>query len=204
MKIRFLSVFLFFCFATGAYGAIIESDYVSMVMSPHDARYSLEVIQNPITKDYTGIVFEYSTGVLLNPLVTVDEGSDWYLVSSGDLFNPASIAAGQFPVLMNTTTPGFNTITPSSANFFLAFNTGVSFADQEYRNIFGWVYLSDLNGVLTLKNSAITFDEGGILVGSPIPLPTSAIFLATSLLALGYLARTHNKKMQPMPTAYPL
>ena len=167
--------------------------------------YVLEVIQDPITNDHTSMFFEYSNGMLLNPKINVDEGSDWYLISSGDHFNSANIAAGLFPVLISadSSTVVSNVIAPPSTNFLLGFNTGASFADQDYRSIFGWVYLSDRNGELTLVKSAITYNDGGIIVEiGEVPLPASALLLASSLLSYGFFVKKHNKKRQPMPTAH--
>lgn len=190
MKIRFIFAFLL-CFSTATYAAIVENDHVFLAKdgSFGENYYRFDIFEGPQTSDFTSLRFEYSNGMILNPSVTVDEGSDWYVVSTGANFNSASIAEGLFPVLVNTVES--NNITLSSKDFFLAFNTGISDVGLESRGIFGWVHLSDINGELTLEKTAITYDDGGIVINTP--LPTSALLLASSLFSLGAAARKHSK-----------
>ena len=136
---------------------------------------SIEVMGATVTLDFTDF--------------GLDEGSDWYVVSANDIFTAQTIANGDFPSLVVTSTGSLDALTvPVGESFFLGVNTGTGFdSDGDgNRQHFGWVELSvndsgptPESGFITVLDSAVAYDQGGIIVGTnqSVPEPSSAAVL---------------------------
>jgi hypothetical protein len=77
-----------------------------------------------------------------------------------------------------------------SGDFFLGVHTGDS--DGNSRNIFGWVKLNYDGSSLTYIDSAMAYNETGILVGANTAVPepaTYALLFGGAVLALAVLRR---------------
>jgi hypothetical protein len=66
-----------------------------------------------------------------------------------------------------------NVINLSTGDFFLGVHTG---NDGNYRNIFGWVKLNYDGSSLTYIDSAVAYNETGILVGANTAVPEPATY----------------------------
>jgi hypothetical protein len=183
-----LSVFLFSI--ANAYGAILAN--TGVYFGGSNGEYGLSLIQDTQINDYTSFFFNYKNGVFTAESANVDESSDWYLVYPGDNFNATSISEGEFLLLYKTSVAR---VTKSVSNdFYLGFATtasGPSYSGPN-RNIFGWVNLAEVNGELVMKQSAITYDEGGLIVAAP--LPSSIVFFSSSILPLVAFLRKNKQR----------
>lgn len=138
--------------------------------------YSLTVSQNTSNTDTTAMFFNLGQGNLTYVNTLADEASDWYVVQADDIFNAANITSNQFttfvrhPQGQGSTT---NVINLSTGDFFLGVHTG---NDGNYRNIFGWVKLNYDGSSLTYIDSAVAYNETGILVGANTAVPEPATY----------------------------
>ena len=176
----------------------IETTGASIV----DNSFSFTVFQTPDTSDPTGVSgsLEVSgTNALLDfTTLAVDEGSDWYDVNANSVFTAQTIANGDFPVLINPETFGELVVTVGES-FFLGVNTGNSFlADGSgSREHFGWAEVSvDQFGTLSILDSAVAYDQGGIVVGTSqsVPEPSSATLIGLGIV--GLVARRRRRSLR--------
>jgi hypothetical protein len=56
---------------------------------------------------------------------SADEGSDWYVVQPGDLFSRATVAAGQFPLVLSILSGPQPPVHVGSGDFYLGVRTGI-------------------------------------------------------------------------------
>jgi hypothetical protein len=133
--------------------------------------YGLAVFQDIAATDFTEIGGIYNRPTIQVSFANLDQGSDWYVVHPGDLFDAAHIQAGAFTKL---------TLGPFPANvgqsdFWLGVATGeIQFGP---RTVFGWVQLHPLSDTqLMMVENAVSYDSPGIIVGTTtlVPEPASA------------------------------
>src|SRR5262245_24638300 len=74
---------------------------ISPSSGPGTANYAFTVYQNIQASDPTTVWFNYDGSHLQAINTNIDQGSDWYIVHSGDEFSRANIAGGQFPTLIS-------------------------------------------------------------------------------------------------------
>jgi hypothetical protein len=136
--------------------------------------------------------------------MTADEGIDAYLMSAGTELSTATLtgrsmlvgvtptgyrnfgvtyALPNFGTTLTSTSAIFNT----SGTFYLGLVTGRGFESGgtglPNRNVFGWAKFSfDATGI-TLLSSAVTYDQGGIIVGTDITIPVPELDQYAMLLA---------------------
>jgi len=116
---------------------------------------------------------------------TLDEESDWYLVSAGQVFSSQNIDGGLFTTVFTTDSPAGSIAVGSE--FFLGFSTGQSFgAAGPNRDAFGWIELMRSASGLVAGGNAIAYEAGGIVVGTAVsvPEPSTALLLFAGLLGL--------------------
>lgn len=160
--------------------------------------HSLAVSQNTSNTDTTAIFFNLGQGTLTYVNSLTDEASDWYVVQEDDSFNAANITSNQFTTFVRHPqgqSPITNVINISVGDFFLGVHTGdgVSSGNNDgFRNIFGWVKLNYDGSNLTYLDSAVAYNETGILVGANIAVPEPAAYallFGGVVLALAVLRR---------------
>src|SRR3954468_7470982 len=106
------------------------------------ANYAFTAYQAADRSDWTSVWFKYDGSNLQLINTNIDEGSDWYIVHSGNEFSRANIAAGRFPTLLRvsltTPIPG-PSLNVGTGDFWLGAATGrVLFGE---RTVYGWVHL---------------------------------------------------------------
>ena len=177
-------------------------------VSPFATTYRLDIYQEPLNPngwtDYTQIWFNHRSGSLTFKMTTIDEASDWYLVPAGAEFSAKTISEGGFPILVRSGYPNvLGSIAIPSGPFYLGVNTGRGMEPNGVmkRNIFGWVSLEQTGGgilpvTLTLKGSAMAYNEGGIIVGTQTAIPepgTSAVLASGAALIFTITGRKRSK-----------
>lgn len=148
---------------------------------------------------------------------TVDVGVDVYGGHLGQEFSANAITSGSLTYLSNGYSsgnpfylPSFNSVLPTNnrfvnysqtGTFYLALNSGQnygsyingSYNNPSQRSIFGWAEFSyDATGI-TLINSAVTYDQAGIFIGTtntiPVPESSSSAMLLAGLGLFGFMVR---------------
>jgi len=170
--------------------------------------YSVSVIQNPATGDYTGFDLNpvgktppsspYVNTYLFNPVV--DEGVRTFIVSANDPISLPPIAAGNYTELTYPNSYVF----ANGATFYLGFYTGYNPWDSHgnYTGIysdpvFGWGRFRNNTGVIEMLSSALEYGGGGIVAGTqtiiPIPEPGSLTLFGLGAAFFG-LRRTRCRR----------
>lgn len=182
---------------TSARAVVLESQ---VIMTRESATsYGFTIFQEPLNPngwtDYTMIVLDHRYGSLTITGWALDESSDWYLVSAGSEFSAKTISEGLNPITQTIAIP--------SGSFYLGVNTGRGMEPngQPKRNIFGWVSLEQSGGgivpvTLTLKGSAMAYNEGGIIVGTKTAIPepgASAVLASCAALIFATAGRNRGK-----------
>ncbi|VGO11824.1 hypothetical protein PDESU_00371 [Pontiella desulfatans] len=100
--------------------------------------------------------------------------ADWYVVNVDDEFTPENISLDMFsPYEMGSSIP----LAPS---FYLGVTASTLDLGYGARNSFGWAKFGyELGGELTLQESAVAYESGGIEIGTHnvIPEPSSALLM---------------------------
>jgi len=170
-------VLLLMLFASPVSGQIVEDTNITVNSNP--GSFSLTVFQTPeigVNGDETfvfgAVTVADSTAMLLFEGAVLDEGSDWFATNQGDLFTRETIDSGQFNTLIGGPQAGPLTVAVDQP-FFLGVNTGVDPIDfLPKRQHFGWgEFLINQNGELQILDSAVAYDQGGIVVGTSVAIP---------------------------------
>ena len=122
------------------------------------------IIQESMYPDPTSVWFIYDGLNLTGVTSNLDAGSDWYVASQGDAFGSASIAAGQFPPVIDCC-PTFHTAVVGTDFYLGVATTSVSSPNYD-RDVFGWVHV--VNGVMV--DNAVAYESAGIIVGTSTPI----------------------------------
>lgn len=214
LKLLLLASLLILGLGTSARAVVLESQVLMTregydnSVSPFATTYRLDIYQEPLNPngwtDYTQIWFNHRSGSLTFKMTTIDEASDWYLVPAGAEFSAKTISEGGFPILVRNVYPDvLGSISIPSGSFYLGVNTGkfIEPNGQPKRNIFGWVSLEQTGGgivpvTLTLKGSAMAYNEGGIIVGTQTAIPepgTSAVLASGAALIFAIAGRNRSR-----------
>jgi hypothetical protein len=122
---------------------------------------------------------------------SADEGSDWYVVQPGDLFSRATVASGQFPLVLSLRYGAANTVFVGPDDFYLGVRTGIGYDFLHDRDAYGWVHLgrNESDQLIMLEN-VMSYENYGIYVGTTqiIPEPTAA-WLSIGLVGAGVVIR---------------
>ncbi len=157
--------------------AVIQSS--NIVLTEDDiyrADYMLTIYQNEEATDYTSLGFIVSGSTLSHGGHTLDEGSDWYSVGLGDEFSVANIANGDFLALHQSWPAEHNDLNVSGY-FYLGVATSQGTSE---RDIFGWVRLQNIGGVVSMVDNAVSYAGTGIIVGTTqaVPEPASVVMIS--------------------------
>jgi hypothetical protein len=117
----------------------------------------------------------------------IDQGSDWYVVHSGDEFSRANIGAGLFPTLIRvsptTPIPG-PSLNVGTGDFWLGVATGTVLFGE--RTVYGWVHLHPSfpgSTSLQMVENVMTYNSLGVIVGT-----TTAIVPEPNTIAMSFCA----------------
>jgi hypothetical protein len=145
------------------------------------------VIQNPTTGDYTGgfIVNKGSSSFGFQTLV--DEGVRAFIVNDGDPISLQPIVNISYPEF----TAASSVMLSEAMPFYLGFYTGYMPEMGIYKDpVFGWGEFVNLNGTITLLDSALEYGGGGIIAGTqtilPVPEPGTLGLIALGGLLLAW------------------
>ena len=216
----FLSIFCVFI-SINANAIVIEKTNVllstsNIFSSTYGGDYAISAFQDQ-TGDMTSLLFTKSdnlrsrTSTLTPTIWNVDEEAEYYLASPGSIFTKDTIANGNFIPFFNTDQPHTITVPFSSflgSTFYLGINTGLGFNSNwgPVRNVFGWVAIKNSSKGLSIINSAMAYDEAGIIIGSlnavPVPEPETYGMLMAGLGILGFVSR--RRKNNPVLLAFAL
>jgi hypothetical protein len=152
------------------------------------ANYAFTVYQNIAGTDPTSVFFKYDGSHMQAINTNIDQGSDWYIVHSGDEFSRANVAAGQFPTLIQvspgTPIPG-PSLTVGTGDFWLGVATGTVLFGE--RTVYGWVHLhptAPFSTTLQMVDNVMTYNSLGVIVGTTtalVPEPSSIAMAACAL-----------------------
>lgn len=149
--------------------------------------------------DYTGILSNYLNGVITGISYNVDEGSDLFVVQKGAVFSNETVISQNLPFLHGVSvfesgwTPGSATV---GQEFYLGARTRTNY-QQGFFDTFGWAHFKvNAAGQLTLLDSAVAFNEGGIVVGTlqAVPEPSTYALMGIGLLALAGATRANKAR----------
>lgn len=159
------------------------------------------IYQDAAQTDYTSAWFNFDTinGTFALVTTVLDEGSDWYLVSAGQTFGWAGIAAGDFTALV-----AGQPVDLLNDTFYLGATTGRGFDPEPDRSVLGWALLHVValtpEPRLVIDSSAVAYQAASITVGTlnatPIPEPASISTLA-GLFAVA-LGATRRRRFRPL------
>ena len=170
-------------FSSSGQATVVSNTQVTVApVNKVGANYDMNVIQVPPPEtDYTEAWFAVTSSTIRAQTWNLDEGSDWYVVNSGDQFGPVTIAANAFtPILQVLLFPTPQpVVTLPQGEVYLGINTGTTFQSSKVRNVFGWLHLNHSGSTLTVIDSAMAYGEPGIIIGStsPVPEPSFALGL---------------------------
>lgn len=176
--------------ATATAHAVVISD-TQIRLSGTNSDYSITAIQSASYDDPTTMWFtksDTSTSSTLTPNSwNIDQEADYYLVKAGDTFTTEAIAAGKFTPLFTTDHP-FTLAVPYPGTFYLGVATGYSYTS---RDVLGWAKIRNDASGLTLLGSAMSYGEGGIIVGTTtaVPEPGRAMLMLLGLSSLAFARR---------------
>lgn len=152
------------------------------------ANYAFTIWQNTARTDPTSVWFKYDGSHMQAINTNIDQGSDWYVVHSGDQFSRANISAGQFPTLIqvspSTAIPG-PSLTVGTGDFWLGAATGTVLFGQ--RTIYGWVHLQPLfpgSTTLQMVDNVVTYNSLGVIVGTTTALVPEPATISTAIYAI--------------------
>lgn len=201
-----LALTLGLALTTSAQAVVESGHWTSYFADRPDDNFSVGVDQT-IAGDYTGLFMRYEAGRLTGITHNVDEGADLFLVQAGTEFSQASIAAGAHTFVEGVSRQfgDFSSAValPVGTDFYLATRTrtgsdpGFSYTPEGMRvfTVFGWAhFVVDAQGAPRIVDSAMAFQEGGIVVGSlqaipAIPEPATGWLMGLGLGAVTWRAR---------------
>jgi hypothetical protein len=187
-----------FLVCNGASAEVISGTQISFAFNNSLGDYEADVIQTPSALQSppgngTSVFFSYSGTTIGFANITLDEGSDWFLVNAGDVFSADTIAAHQFPAIIEAGFPVGGPVSIPLGNFYLGMTTGLGFTNgQPNRNVFGWLELNNTGSELLPVASAVDYGDGGIIVGTTTPAPEPATLALVSVAPL-VLVRNRRK-----------
>ena len=190
--------------ASAVSGQVVEDTNINV--SASSGGFSLIVFQGlefGMNGDPTGVsgsvMVAGTTATLLFDNTGLDEGSDWFATNQSDPFTRATIDGGQFNPLVAQADNGFlfgSLDVEVDESFFLGVNTGNGFVDEidfePNRQHFGWgEFLINQNGELQLLDSAVAYNQNGIIIGEnvAIPEPSSGVLMLLVAAVISSLRR---------------
>lgn len=150
--------------------------------------------------DYTGTFLNYDAkaGSLSFVTYNTDEGSTLFVTRPGQFINDQTVinlpASDRVSFSSNVAQVG--------TDFYLGVATekfsdpGFQFNDQQW-TVFGWAHFkADAQGKLQIVDSAMSFNEGGIVAGS-LAVPEASTWSLMALGLFGLAVATRQKRQTP-------
>jgi hypothetical protein len=207
--LRYLAV-AFFAFATSVHAqTVFVNSHIVAQSSPQGIGFQISkdgtpppFHQDPFTcvECDTEISFLYDGTKIKGGVVSLDEGSDWFLVQPGDTFSAATINAGQFPVIHDVNPPHGGEVTVGPGEFYLGVRTGRGFGGpggKPNRNAYGWVHLRPENGMLTMVQNVMSYNSRGIIVGTTTVVPEPSTVLSIGIALSVATLFTRRRRLRP-------
>ncbi len=163
--------------------------------------YFMYLFQDFEQTDNTTICFDYVAPNIIFTLMSVDDGSEWYLVQAGQDFTSAGIAADLYPPFAGTPDLTYgHAVSLVSSTFYLGVRTG-SFETLGNldRVVYGWAEFEVVDDVVYLVRSAVAYNVSGITVGTlnafSVPEPTAYVaLLGGGMLMVAMLGRFRRRR----------
>jgi PEP-CTERM motif len=162
------------------------------------ANLNIQIDQTPLG-DYTGTLLSYDSkaGTLKFVTYNVDEGSKLFVTRPGQFINDNTLVnlayADRLSFSDNVAKVGTDFYVGGATEKFS--DPGFDAYDQHW-TVFGWAHLKlDANGQLQVVDSAVSFNEGGIVAGS-LAVPEASTW---SLMALGLVGLSWATRQQRRP-----
>lgn len=185
--------------------ALVKSGHWFASYNPYSAPLEPGVIYVDVNQtpdgDHTATFLQHNAAANTLSYIThnLDEGSQLFLVQAGQVLTHASIALLPSSDRLDGSSGPVNV----GEDFYLGVRTG-SASDPGYDwhspegyTSFGWAHFREgSDGLLYIVDSAMAFREGGIVVGTmqAVPEPATWASLIAGLVALGGLARRHQRQ----------
>lgn len=141
----------------------------------------IHILQNPTNGDFTGFTLppQNEQTFLYNPVL--DGGVRTFIVSANDPISLQPIIMGRYTELTYPNTYVFSV----GETFYLGFYTGFAIPQNGDNKdaMFGWGEFANINGTITMLDSALEYGGGGIVAGTQtiLPVPESGTMVLTSL-----------------------
>lgn len=196
----YATVVAFMLSASFLQGGVITDWNITLTPSG-DEHYDLAVSQDEARSDFTSTIVGLNEAWLSVDTYLLDEASDWYMTSYGDVFDEQAVDNEEFPCLIRHT-PEFeqNSQNVGYGDFYLAVNTGQGFdgTGEPVRDVYGWVHLrNDGGGSVSMVGNAVSYGGYGIIVGTDIvPEPSTYILFALGGLTIAIAARRRIRKKE--------
>lgn len=174
--------------------AVVEAGHWTASITPGSAS-SLDLyttIDQTPGGDYTGVFSNYANGVLKGVTYNVDQGSDLFVVQKGTIFSNDTVAGQPFIYGVSVEWGLAPQTATVGQEFYLGARTRTSYTPGFF-DTFGWAHFKvDATGQLKLLDSAVAFNEGGIIVGTlqAVPEPSTWALMGVGLAALAWRVRS--------------
>lgn len=141
----------------------------------------IHILQNPTNGDFTGFTLppQNEQTFLYNPVL--DGGVRTFIVSANDPISLQPIIMGRYTEMTYPNTYVFSV----GETFYLGFYTGFAIPQNGDNKdaMFGWGEFANINGTITMLDSALEYGGGGIVAGTQtiLPVPESGTMVLTFL-----------------------
>ena len=190
MRTACSGILIGFLFAHAGFAqTLIVNDNITLARDPGFADvpgpdiYTAVVIQGS-NGDFTNALFGFDGNELTLQGVTLDEGSDWYAVSPGDVFGFETLEARRF-----------RSGSVGTDGFYLGVATSSNFDVFPVRDVFGWAHLVSEGGQLVMLENAVAYDSEGIVVGTTqlVPEPSGLVQASLAIATISMLRRRRGR-----------
>ena len=185
---KLILVLILLGFTVNTFAGLVAWDNVEFYENyPSDDAYShyLDFYQDETATEYTGMVFnyDYDNSTISFFGITLDEGSEWYIVNYGDEISNATLGSGVYTPFNQQNVP---IVVPNS--FYLAGHTTLESAGDA--DAFCWVAFNQSASGLVMAGNAAAYDAISLETGTynfvPVPEPSTwLLFLAGAIAIIG-------------------